>query len=173
MNFNEYKNYFYCLLDLLNGGSVEDLCDFFRYKGGIYSHIFIIGNGGSASLASHFAQDLMKKHYINAISLTDSMPIITAMANDIGYEDIFSEQLKRRATQKDVLIAISGSGNSPNIIKAITWANNHGLHTIGISGYKDNRLSKIVKQSVCVNADDMETVESIFSFIFHYVIKSL
>lgn len=166
----EYREYFYSVLNTLDTYNIE--CFILALR--MYTTYFTIGNGGSASLASHFAQDLSKQCGIDALALTDSVPFITAVANDMNYESVFIEQLKRRFQYSgDCLIAISGSGNSPNIIKTVEWANDHGIFTMGLSGYKDNTLSKIVNLSVCVNLNDMETAESVFSFICHYVVLSL
>jgi len=143
--------------------------------------VFVIGNGGSAANASHFAQDLAKgtrlKHdqpkRIKALSLTDNLPFITAQGNDEGYDSIFEQQLRTFAAPGDMVIAISGSGNSPNIIKAIEWANNEGLTTIGITGFDGGKLKKIAHHSVNVILNDMCTSESIHSIIFHYIILEM
>ena len=143
--------------------------------------VFVIGNGGSAANASHFAQDLAKgtkikndqKKRIRALSLTDNLPFVTAQGNDEGYESIFVEQLKTYANKGDLLIAISGSGNSPNIIKAIEWANAEGITTIGITGFEGGKLKKLANHSVNVRLNDMCTSETIHSFIFHYIILEL
>jgi len=106
-------------------------------------YIYLIGNGGSASTCSHFANDLTKYGY-KAISLTDNAAIITRIANDISYEDIFKEQLKVLFAYGDVLIAISASGNSPNLLKAVEYANTLGL-TIALVGFDGGQLSKMCK----------------------------
>jgi len=139
--------------------------------------VFVIGNGGSAANASHFAQDLANGTKISpdslkrikALSLTDNLPYISALANDEGYKSIFEQQLKTFASEGDLLIAISGSGNSPNIIKAIEWGNKNGLLTIGITGFDGGLLHKINKLSLHVPLNDMCTAESIHSIIFHYI----
>ena len=143
--------------------------------------VFVIGNGGSAANASHFAQDLAKgtkyqhdqKKRLKALSLTDNLPFVTAQGNDEGYESIFVEQLKTYAKNGDLLVAISGSGNSPNIIKAIEWANDEGITTVGITGFEGGKLKKLAKHSVNVRLNDMCTSETIHSFIFHYIILEL
>jgi D-sedoheptulose 7-phosphate isomerase len=141
----------------------------------------VIGNGGSAANASHFAQDLAKGTKLNkdqarrlkALSLTDNLPFITAQGNDEGYESIFEQQLRTFAKPGDVLIAISGSGNSPNIINAVEWCNKNDIETIGITGFDGGKLTKIARHSVNVVLNDMCTSESIHSIIFHYVILEL
>ncbi len=143
--------------------------------------VFVIGNGGSAANASHFAQDLAKGTRIKlnqpkrlkAISLTDNTPFITALGNDDGYDTIFEQQLRVMASKGDYLIAISGSGNSPNIIKAVEWANDNGLTTIGLTGFDGGKLKKIANHSMNVVLHDMCTAESVHSIILHYVVLEL
>lgn len=143
--------------------------------------VFVIGNGGSAANASHFAQDLAKGtrknieqvRRIKALSLTDNLPFITALGNDDGYDTIFEQQLRTFANSGDILICISGSGNSPNIIRATNWANENKLITIGITGFDGGKLKKLSKYSVHVPINDMYISESIHSIIFHYVLSEL
>lgn len=143
--------------------------------------VFVIGNGGSAANASHFAQDLAKgtrkdteqTKRIKALSLTDNLPFITALGNDDGYETIFEQQLRTFAEAGDILICISGSGNSPNIIKAARWANENKLITVGITGFDGGKLMKLSNYSVHVPVNDMYVSESIHSIIFHYVLVEL
>lgn len=172
MSFEEYKKYFIDSLHHLDESEILDMVEYFRHN--TAKTFYVIGNGGSAALASHFAQDMLKQCGYNITSLTDSVPVITAISNDISYDCVFVEQLKYRAScLNDCLIAISGSGGSSNILRAVRWANAHNIYTIGLSGYTQNPLSKMVDLSVCVDLNDMETVESIFSFICHYVVLSL
>ena len=163
------KNDIFKLIDYLESAYKEE------------KFVFVIGNGGSAANASHFAQDLAKgtklkvdsPKRLKALSLTDNLPFITAQGNDEGYESIFIEQLKTYAKPGDYLIAISGSGNSPNIIKAIEWANNSGIITIGVTGFDGGKLKKLAKHSINVNYNEMCTAEIIHSFVFHYIILEL
>jgi D-sedoheptulose 7-phosphate isomerase len=181
MDFNSYKKTVHSTLDSLNLEEIEKFLDLLvdTYKKGKF--IFVIGNGGSAANASHFAQDLAKGTKINpeqqrrlkAFSLTDNLPFITAQGNDEGYESIFEQQLRTFASPGDMLISISGSGNSPNIIKAVEWANKNGMTTVGITGFDGGKLKKLSHHSVNVVLNDMCTSESIHSIIFHYVILEL
>jgi D-sedoheptulose 7-phosphate isomerase len=181
MDFNKYKKTVYSTLEELNHEEIERFTDLLVKAYENNRFVFVIGNGGSAANASHFAQDLAKgtkknteqTKRIKAMSLTDNLPFITAQGNDEGYESIFEQQLRTFASPGDLLISISGSGNSPNIIKAVEWANNHGLTTIGITGFDGGKLKKISHHSVNVRLDDMCTSESIHSIIFHYVILDL
>ena len=143
--------------------------------------IFVIGNGGSGANASHLCEDLGKctlrpEDYDNdtprlrILSLTDNTSYITAWANDEGYDRVFSEQLKNLASPGDVLVAISGSGNSLNILRAVEWANAHGMVTFGCTGYSGGKLRQIAQKSLHVPLDDMGLVESIHLTAFHWVI---
>lgn len=135
--------------------------------------VFTMGNGGSATTASHFAEDLAKCTIVEglprfkAIALTDSIPSILAWANDASYEDIFAEQLKSLMEPGDIVIGISGSGNSMNVIKAIEYANSNGGLTIGLSGYDGGKLLKCARGNIHVPSFDMQKVEDIHLLILH------
>ncbi len=160
---------------------VQNVCDLIeqRYRSGRF--VFIIGNGGSGSTASHLCEDLAKctlrdfngQRRLRVLSLTDNTPWVTAVANDINYESIFLEQLKNLASPGDLLLAISGSGNSPNILRAVEWANANGLETLGITGFDGGKLGKIAGHSLHVAVDDMGIVESCHLVVFHWMIDDL
>jgi D-sedoheptulose 7-phosphate isomerase len=147
--------------------------------------VFVIGNGGSGSNASHFCEDAGKctirredydndaKPRLRIISLTDNTPYILAWANDEGFERVFVEQLKNLASPGDLLVAISGSGNSPNILRAVEWANNHDLRTFGLTGYSGGKLRPMAQKNLHVPLDDMGVVESIHLVAFHWVVGDL
>ncbi len=119
---------------------------------------FIIGNGGSASTASHMMNDLNKMtsvegaYRFRAIALTDNMPLITAIGNDIDYADVFVEQLRNLLSPKDILIVLSGSGNSENVIRAVKYARELGAYTIGLCGRPGSRLCECADSVVTVPA---------------------
>ena len=135
--------------------------------------IFIMGNGGSASTASHFASDLSKGTIVpgfprfKVVALTDNLPTMLAWANDKSYDDIFVEQLKNLMEPGDVVIGISGSGNSMNIIKAIEYANANGGITIGITGYDGGKLLKCSKETIHTPSMYMQRVEDLHLIIEH------
>jgi D-sedoheptulose 7-phosphate isomerase len=143
--------------------------------------IFICGNGGSASTASHFGQDLAKgtlasmdaTRRFRVIPLTDNVGYITALANDEGYESIFEQQMRGLAREGDVLVCISGSGNSPNILKAVAYAKSIGMTTIGVTGYDGGRLLKEADQSVHVPVWDMGMAEALHGVVFHIAMSRL
>ena len=135
--------------------------------------VFLMGNGGSASTASHIAQDLAKCTItedlprFKIISLADSIPGMLAWANDSSYEDIFVEQLKNLMEPGDIVIGISGSGNSMNVIKAIEYANKNRGKTVGISGYDGGKLLKCAQENIHVPSFHMQRVEDIHLLVLH------
>src|SRR6516164_6657652 len=147
--------------------------------------VFVCGNGGSGSNASHFCEDMGKctlrredydndkKKRLRILSLTDNTPYILAWANDEGFDRVFAEQLKNLASPGDLLIAISGSGNSPNILRAVEWANHHGLKTFGCTGFEGGKLRSLAQAGLHVPLDDMGIVESIHLTAFHWVVDNL
>lgn len=148
---NFSKNYFDYLKVLIDKLSIENVSKFIELILETRENnktIFFIGNGGSASTASHFVNDIslgsrqFEKPF-RAISLCDNQAVITAIGNDDGYENIFLQQLQTQAKAGDVLVAISASGNSPNIIKAINWAKDNDLTTVGLSAFDGGMLSKL------------------------------
>ena len=141
--------------------------------------IFIMGNGGSASTASHFCCELNKGASYNkdkkfkVICLNDSISTILAYANDVNFEDIFKEQLKNFVQKDDVVIGISSSGNSKNILSAIEYANEVGAITIGLTGRDGGELKKLSKYSVNPNYDDLQISEDIHMIIVHLIYRYL
>jgi D-sedoheptulose 7-phosphate isomerase len=147
--------------------------------------VFICGNGGSGSNASHFCEDLGKgtlrredfendqKKRLRVLSLTDNTPYILAWGNDEGFDRVFVEQLKNLANPGDLLIAISGSGNSPNVLKAVDWANNHGMKTFGCTGFAGGKLKTLAQHNLHVALDDMGIVESVHLTVFHWIVDNM
>lgn len=141
--------------------------------------IFIMGNGGSAATASHFANDLNKGACVpgaprfRAIALTDNVALMSALANDVGYEHIFAEQLVNLAHPGDVVIGISGSGNSPNVLRAMEVARSLPALTIGFTGFSGGRLKDLVDICVLVPSDTMEQIEDVHLMLEHLICSSL
>ena len=137
--------------------------------------IFLCGNGGSASTASHFANDLGKGASWNrddrfrVLALTDNVSWITALANDTDYSQIFVEQLKNYASSDDVLIAFSGSGNSPNVVEVVQWANENSVVTVGITGRPGGKLGKMARYPIFVESSHMGHIEEGHFLIQHLV----
>ncbi|MBV8314785.1 MAG: SIS domain-containing protein, partial [Planctomycetaceae bacterium] len=110
---------------------------------------------------------------LKVLSLTDNTAGIMAWANDEGFDRIFVEQLKNLASPGDMLLAISGSGNSPNILKAVEWANKNGLTTVGITGFGGGKLKPLAHYNVHAGIDDMGIVESLHQVVFHWIIDDI
>ena len=144
--------------------------------------VFIIGNGGSASTASHLACDLMKniiKDYnsqeirLKAISLTDNLATISAYGNDLSYDEVFSQQLKSLINKEDLLIVISGSGNSKNIVKAAEFSKQLGVYTFGLLGDEGGIVAPICNDSIIVPSKNYGIIEDLHMMIGHLVTAEL
>ena len=147
--------------------------------------VYIIGNGGSGTTASHMAEDLGKstlresdlgdesKKRLKVLSLTDNAGWIMAVGNDLAYDQIFIQQLMNYGNRGDVLIAISGSGNSANILQAVDWANRHEMVTFGLTGYDGGQLKHAQQAGLHVDLNDMGMVESIHLCLFHWVLNDV
>jgi D-sedoheptulose 7-phosphate isomerase len=135
--------------------------------------IVICGNGGSAASASHFACDLAKwtihagRRRVRALALTDNIPVMLAWSNDTSYERVFVEQLINLYRPGDTLVAISGSGNSPNVLRAVEWANAQGATTIGMSGFDGGRLANLARIALVAPNHFMPQVEDVHMAICH------
>ncbi len=138
-------------------------------------HIFVCGNGGSASTASHFATDLVKgasfgrTPRFRIMALTDSLPTITAYSNDVSYECIFAEQLKNFAEPNDVVVAISGSGNSPNVVCAMEYANSIGCRTIALTGRDGGKLGPLAQLNIQIAQQHMGRIEDLHMVVLHMI----
>jgi D-sedoheptulose 7-phosphate isomerase len=147
-----------------------------RDKGGT---IFTMGNGGSGATASHFVCDINKGTSVDgiarfrAICLNDNMPTLLAYANDVGYDDIFVEQLHNFLEPADVVIGFSGSGNSANVLKAVDFANQWGALTVGITGFDGGQLAKKVALPLVIEIDDMQVVEDMHLMVAHILMQCL
>lgn len=137
--------------------------------------VFVFGNGGSAATASHMASDLTKGTIrpgvprLRAFALTDNVPVLTAWSNDTGFDQVFSEQLKSVAREGDVAIAISGSGNSPNVVAGIKTAQELGLFTVGLLGFDGGKVRDMVDLAIVVPIHEYGPVEDIHLLLNHLV----
>lgn len=142
-------------------------------------HIFVFGNGGSASTASHFAADLgkntVRSHMprFQITCLNDNVAIFSAYANDDGYECVFSEPLISLSDPGDVAIAISASGNSPNVLSAVRAANERGLTTIGFAGMTGGKLRDLAQHCIVVPSDSYEHIEDVHLMLCHALVATL
>ncbi len=147
--------------------------------------VYIFGNGGSGTTATHMCEDLGKstlrpeqlhdesRRRLKVMSLTDNLGWILAVGNDVGYEQIFAQQLMNYGRAGDLVIAISGSGNSPNVLAAVDWANLHGLITFALTGFDGGKLRRAAKHGLHVPLHDMGMVESIHLALFHWVLNDV
>lgn len=135
--------------------------------------IYVMGNGGSAATASHYVADfnkglsLGKAQRFRFHCLNDNIPTLTAYANDVSYDDVYVEPLRNFLEAGDLVIAISGSGNSRNVLKAIEYANGAGAITLGITGYDGGKLRKIAQRGLHVPISDMQVVEDLHMVFDH------
>jgi len=142
-------------------------------------HVFVCGNGGSSATASHFVCDLAKgvstnsKKRLKAIGLNDCIPLMMAWSNDDSFDNVFCEQLKNFARPGDVLIAISASGNSPNILNAVDFANSIDLVTVGLIGFDGGALAQRANKKIVVPGNNMEQIEDIHLIITHMIKQML
>lgn len=176
--FNEYLNWLKEALAELDLNELERIVDALQEAQENARQIFLFGNGGSAATASHLACDLAKtaavpgsfqEGRLRAISLTDNVSMITAIANDISYDDIFVEQMSVLWNRGDLAIGISASGNSPNVLKAIKYAKNHGGKTIGFSGFGGGKLAKMADLNITFSSRNYGVVEDMHLVLTHLI----
>lgn len=176
---NEYRKSEILALNSLNLDQINEVINILEKTRIQEKHIFICGNGGSGATASHFASDFTKginewllnrdgmvKTY-RVECLNDNVPALMAIANDIGYDEIFRFMLRAKMDPDDVVIGISGSGNSKNVINALEYANENGGQTIAIVGYDGGRLKKIAKYYIHAEIDDMQISEDVHMMLNH------
>jgi len=148
----EYIDFLRHLISNLDLVKLDEIVSILRKARDGKKKVFIVGNGGSASTASHVAQGLLDVG-IGAESLTDNVAMLTALANDIGYENIFVGQIDKLLNSGDVLIVISGSGNSPNIVKAVKYVNNHDGISIGLLGFDGGDVKELCQHYILIETD--------------------
>lgn len=160
-------------LDSISQPGLEKLIHTLRKVWDEDRQVFIVGNGGSASNASHFATDLGKgssdklgKRF-RVLSLTDNVSWITALGNDYAYDEVFSRQLANYGRPGDLLLAVSVSGNSPNLVKAVEWANANGMETAALVGAKRGRLAELANQVLVVEDTHYGRVEDVQMHLLH------
>lgn len=176
MSFPEtYKTRLAAAIDTIDLDKVERAINLFREARDQGRHIFVCGNGGSASTASHFACDIVKGASFNRdkrfriMALTDQLPTLTAYANDVSYECVFVEQLRNFAEPGDLLMAISGSGNSPNVLRAMEYANSLGCRTIALTGRDGGKLGSLAQLNIQVSEPHMGRIEDGHMIVCHMI----
>ena len=166
-------------IDKISKSDLSDLMNVLVDAKESEKQIFIMGNGGSSATASHYVCDFNKGISMNQdkkfkfICLNDNIPSLMAYANDLSFEDIFVEQLKSFYQKGDIVIGISGSGNSMNVLKAIDYANENGGVTVGLTGYSGGKLIEMAQHNVHIPIDDMQIAEDLHMVLDHCMMKIL
>jgi D-sedoheptulose 7-phosphate isomerase len=176
MSFSEsYKQQTIEALSSIDLAKVDKAIEWLREARDCGRHIFVCGNGGSASTASHFVCDVVKgasyerPSRFRILALTDSMATLTAYSNDVGYQCVFVEQLRNFAAAGDLVMAISGSGNSPNVVEAVEYANRIGCKTIGLTGRSGGKLGQAAQLQIHVPLEHMGRIEDAHMVICHMI----
>jgi D-sedoheptulose 7-phosphate isomerase len=176
MTFPEiYRKELIETIDKIDTRTVDQAIDWLAEAREHNRHIFICGNGGSAATSSHFVVDMLKGASMNRekrfriMALNDQMPTLTAYANDVHYDCVFAEQLKNFAQPGDVFMAISGSGNSPNVLRAMEYANSIGCKTIAMTGRDGGKLGALANLNIHVPAPHMGRIEDGHHIVCHMI----
>ena len=176
MEFAEdYRNQVLDAIRTIDTSLVGQVIEWFREARREGRHIFVCGNGGSAVTATHFACDINKGASYSRdlrfkmIALTDSLATLTAYSNDVGYECVFAEQLKNFAGPGDIVMAISGSGNSPNVLRAVEYANSIGCKTVALTGRDGGKLGPLANVNIRVPVRHMGRIEDAHMVICHMI----
>jgi D-sedoheptulose 7-phosphate isomerase len=174
-HIQEYLQRLIEVLRITSVGSIEAIIERLTAAYDMGSSVYLFGNGGSAALASHAACDLGKgtaqngNRRFRVLSLTDNIPLITAWGNDFSFGDIFAEQLRNFIIPGDVSFAISGSGNSPNVLKALQLSRESGGYNIGLTGFQGGKMRELCDLCLVVPSDDMQQIEDAHVVISHVV----
>lgn len=176
MTFTEaYKTDLLKTIEAIDLAKVNQAIEWFKETRAAGRHIFVCGNGGSASTASHFACDIVKGASFNRqsrfriMALTDQLPTLTAYANDVSYDAVFAEQLKNFAQPGDLFMGISGSGNSPNVLRAMEYANQAGCRTLALTGRDGGKLGPMAQLNIQVPVPHMGRIEDAHMVVCHMI----
>jgi len=170
-----YKSELLTALDGINLTEVQSAIEWFVQARDENRHIFVCGNGGSAATASHFACDIVKGASFNRgsrfriMALSDSQATMTAYSNDVGYECVFAEQLKNFAQPGDLVMGISGSGNSPNVLRAIEYGNSIGCKTLALTGRDGGKLGPLAQKNIHIAVPHMGRIEDAHMVVCHMI----
>jgi D-sedoheptulose 7-phosphate isomerase len=178
---SEYLNRVMAAAADVNPAEVEALVEAIAAAHRDGRFVFIVGNGGSGANASHLCEDLGKgtltdfdgQRRLKVLSLTDNTSYILAWGNDTSFDRVFVEQLRNLGGAGDLLIAISGSGNSPNVLRTVEFANAAGMHTFSVTGYDGGALKKMAHAGLHVPSMNMGIVEAVHGIYFHYLVDAL
>lgn len=174
---SDYLTQLQAVLANLDQNEIVAVADVLKNARNSGNQIFIFGNGGSGSTATHFACDINKgvsynrEQRFKVICLNDNIPTLLAYSNDVGYDVVFAEQLKNFVKEGDVVIGISGSGNSVNVLKAMEVAKSQHAIIVGITGFNGGKLKQIADYSVNANVNDMQLSEDVHMAWVHIMMK--
>lgn len=176
---SDYLNGIRILVDRVSETQVERLVDLLQAAFLEGRRVILMGNGGSAATASHIVNDLQKCIYLEsgrplkAMCLADNTPLVLAWANDTEYANIFAPQVECWAEPGDLVIGISGSGNSPNVLNAIEAARSRGAFTFGLTGMGGGKLAGLAEESIVIESDNMQQIEDMHMILLHLAFSSL
>ena len=179
LNASSYTNKLADLLAKLDFAAIDAGIDLIEKTWRDGKQIIAIGNGGSSLTALHYINDWNKSIYLsNGIpfrgrTLVDNVGLLMSYANDISFEDVFAGQLKNILLPGDLVVALSGSGNSENVIRAVNYANAHGANTLGLCGYRGGKLKDVAQQVIWIDVDDMQLAEDVHFMFGHMVMQRL
>lgn len=172
----DYCNDLRSMINNIDIKSISDFLNLMKNAAKSKRKIYICGNGGSASTASHFAGDYnkgLKDYGFDFICLSDNLPTIMAIANDISYDEIFRYQVKNKLRSNDIVIGISGSGNSQNIVNVLDYAKQCGAYTVGVTGYDGGKVKQMVDLAIHFPINDMQVVEDLHLILNHMTMRIL
>ena len=175
-NVEAYLQQLQTAVDLLPRDQLAELGEMLYRTYRNQKQVFTLGNGGSASTASHMAADIAKNtigpnmRRFRVLSLNDNTAMLTALANDLGYENVFAEQLQNLISPGDLLIAVSGSGNSPNVVKAVRYARSQCAEVVGILGFGGGEVASLVDVAIVVPSSHYGVVEDVHLIINHIIV---
>lgn len=172
---NNYMDGYKKSLDSIPFDKIHSLIEEFAKVNKQGKQIFVFGNGGSASNASHFVTDMVKgasdklDKRFKCFSLNEHISLITAISNDYSYKDIYKRQMENFASEGDLLFTLSVSGNSPNLVEAVKWANENGLHTIAMVGGAKGQLAELANEVIIIDSAHYGHVEDTHMLICHMI----
>ena len=179
MKIQEYISTLQETINILPVEKIQEVVEIIHEARLAEKQVFIMGNGGSASTASHFVCDLAKNTrkvgwpHFKVIGLSDNMAVLSAYANDEGYENVFSQQLENLIQKGDIVIGISASGNSPNVLNGMNVAKKHSAKTIGFTGFDGGKLGKMVNDHIHIPNKNYGQVEDVHHMLEHMIINAL
>ena len=172
----DYCNDLRSMINNIDTKSISDFLNLMKDAAKSGRKVYICGNGGSASTASHFAGDYnkgLKDYGFDFICLSDNLPTMMAIANDISYDEIFRYQVKNKLQSNDIVIGISGSGNSQNIVNVLDYAKECGAYTVGVTGYDGGKVKQMVDLAIHFPLKDMQIVEDLHLILNHMTMRIL